>query len=169
MTYIAEVTSTNRLAKKATAVLLGQKRPDGLWIAVPTEEIVIANIRDLNERQLVLVELYGDRTLLSVSHCSDRLIECLLSWSSRLTRFDSDKADLKLMRKSLEYQSTELLRREEDLKRREEFQRIQEKSLEELKLLAEDKFNAVKAQHESLTQAWKHLYYKEEQLLKGSE
>lgn len=164
MTYIAEVTSTNRLAKKAIALLLGKKRPDGLWINVPNEVVTIHGNHSLNDRNLVLLELDSDRSVMVITSASDRLVECLRDWSLRLTRFDSRNADIELSKESLAYQSIKLYEKEEDLKRRDELQRQQEQKLQILQKLTQDKAEAAERQHEALKAAWEHLYYKEEQL-----
>ncbi len=167
MTYLAEVKSVARIGQKAKAQVIGKRRSDGLWIGVRESTVDLPYSRAWYEKQLVLLEINNQGTVEEVIPGSDRLFEALRDWSLRLTRFDSDKADLELMRKSLEYQSNELHRREEDLKRREELMRIQEKSMDVLKQLAQDKLNAAEKQHEALTESWRHLHYKEEQLKKG--
>lgn len=167
MTYIAEVISVNRLVKKATALLLGKKRPDGMWLSVAKEEVVIHGNHALNEKQLILLELDSDRAPMVITSAASRLVECLSDWSLRLTRFDSRSADIELSKESLEYQSAKLYQKEEDLKRRDILQRQQEQKLLSLMEKAQKKVDAAEAQNTALKAAWEHLYYKEQQLKKG--
>ncbi|MGL4618732.1 MAG: hypothetical protein ACRCZS_06685 [Chroococcidiopsis sp.] len=170
MTYIAEITSTNRLSKRAIALLLGKKRPDGMWIGVPKEEVTIHGNHALNECQLILLELDNNKNPTVITTASDRLVECLRDWSLRLTRFDSKNAEIELSKQSLEYQSLKLYQKDVELKRRDELQRQQEQKLLILQRLAQDKTDAAERQHEALKAAWEHLYYKEQQLrLKDNE
>lgn len=168
MTYIAEVTSTNRLTKKATALLLGLKRPDGLWISVKGEEVIL-NGTGLNlfEKQFILLELDSLRLPLVIISAREKLIESLRNWSLKVAQLDSRDAEINLVRSSLEYQSTKLYQREEDLKRRDELQRRQEQQLQILLKLAQDKADAAERQNIALKAAWEHLHYREQQL-KGS-
>lgn len=167
VTFLAEVSQVSRLGQKAKAVLKGVRRSDGLWVSATQKTIDLPYSRTWHEKQLLLLELNKDGLVEEVTCGSDRLFEALQDWTLRLTGFDSDKADIELMRKSLEYQSIELLRRNEEVKRREELIRIQEKALEELKALATDKLDTARKQHQALKGAWEHLNYREQQLREG--
>lgn len=167
MTYLAEVVQAQRLGQKARAKLLGVKRSDGLWIGVKQTTRELPYSKVWNEKQLVLLELDKEGRVEEVIPGSDRLFEVLREWSLRLTRFDSDKADLELKKQSLEYQAAKLFARDQELRKREELQRHQEEKLESILKLAQDKLDAAAKQHEALKGAWEHLNYKEQQLKKG--
>jgi len=165
--YLAEVTSMPRFGGKGKATLLAKKRPDGLWMSIPSSTIVLSPSSELCDRLLILVTLDVNRLPQTLVTASSALADCLRDWSLRLTRFDSQKAELDLIRESLQYQSTKLYQREQDFKRREELQCSQEKKLETLVLKANSKLEAAELQHVALTEAWKHLNFKEEQVKKG--
>ncbi len=169
MTYLAEVVSMPRFGGKGKALLLAKKRPDGLWMIVPEETIVLSPNSELCDRLLILITLDVNRLPQTLVTASSALTDCLRDWSLRLTRFDSQKAEIELIRGSLEYQSTKLYQREQAFKRREELQCSQEKKLEVLVSKASSKLEAAERQHVALTEAWKHLYYKEEQLKKNNQ
>ena len=162
--YIAEIISINRLTNKAKASLLGMKRPDGLWISVPKEEIALTGIREFNDRQLILIQLQSDRTPRMIASANDRLVECLLKWSVTVAALDLTSADISSTKESLEYQAIKFHKRDEELKKREEVMRIQEKKLESLLEKAQIKIDAAEVQITALTKAWKYLHYKEDQL-----
>lgn len=161
--YLAEVSQISRLGQKAKAILKGTKRPDGLWISVQERTIDLPYSRTWQEKQLLLVELDKNGNVDEVTHASDKLFEALRDWNLRLSRYDSEKVELELLQKSLEYQSAKLLEREEELKRREELQRTQEQTLQTLLDKAQEKIDAANKQHDALTQAWEHLRYRKEQ------
>ena len=104
--YIAEIISINRLTNKAKASLLGMKRPDGLWISVPKEEIALTGIREFNDRQLILIQLQSDRTPRTIALANDRLVECLLKWSVKVAALDLSSADISSTKESLEGEPT---------------------------------------------------------------
>lgn len=167
VTFLAEVTQVSRLGQKAKAILKGVRRSDGLWVSATNRTIDLPYNRTWHEKQLLLLELNKDGSVEEVTHASDRLFEALKEWNLRLARFDSDKVELELQKKSLEYQAAKLYAREQELRKAEELQRISEKSLEELKTLADEKLQAANKQHEALKGAWEHLNYREQQLKKG--
>lgn len=163
MTYIAEIIKQRQFNSPAIARLLGQKRIDGLWLLVTPKEIEV-NSRDLHLKQLILLELDNDLTPLTITDSSAALVNCLRDWSLRLTRFNSQNAEIELSKESLEYQAVKFYQREENLKRREEMQRQQEQKLQSLVEKAEKKLAAAEAQNDALKLAWEHLYGKEQQL-----
>lgn len=163
MTYIAEVIKERQFNSRAICRLLGQKRTDGLWLLVLPKDVEVNN-RDLHLKQLILLELDNDLTPLTITDSNAALVNCLRDWSLRLTRFDSQSADIELSKESLEYQALQFHQREEDLKRREGLQRQQEKKLQILVEKAEKKLVAVDRQNDALKLAWEHLHYNEQQL-----
>lgn len=164
VTFLAEVTQVSRLGQKAKAILKGVRRSDGLWVSATPKTIDLPYNRTWHEKQLLLLQINKDGLVEEVIHASDRLFEALKEWNLRLARFDSDKVELELQKKSLEYQAVKLYAREQELRKAEELQRISEKSLEELKALANEKLQAANKQHEALKGAWEHLNYREQQL-----
>lgn len=163
MTYIAEIIKQRQFTSPAIARLLGQKRKDGLWMLVEPKDIVI-NSPNYNLKQLILLELDNDLSPLTIRDANSALINCLRDWSLRLTRFDGQIAEIEVTKESLEYQGIKFRKTEEDLKRREELQRYQEKKLESLLEKAQIKLNAAAAQSDALKLAWEHLYQREQQL-----
>lgn len=163
MTYIAEVIKQRQFNSYAVCRLLAQKRIDGLWTLVQPKDLVV-NSPNLNLKQLILLEVDNDLTPLTITDSSSALVNCLRDWSLRLSRFDSQEAGIELSKESLEYQAVKFYQREENLKRREELQRQQEKKLESLVEKAEKKLAAVAAQNDALKLAWEHLYQREQQL-----
>lgn len=166
--FLAEVLSVGRHGYRGKARLLAQKHRDGLWKGVPAEEIVMPSSKNesLNDRQLVIVELDSDRIPVLVVNASLHLVDCLRDLALRVAMFDRQKAEIALTKESLEYQSAKLHQRDQVLKRAEEVQQTLEKKLSSLLELAQDKINAADRQHVALTEAWKHLQYKEEELKK---
>lgn len=165
--YIAEITKQQQFNSKAIASLLGQKRKDGLWISVSKREIAINN-RDLNLKQLILLELDSDFSPLIIISANEILVDCLRDFTLRITKLDSLSAGIELSKASLEYQALKFFRRDEDLKRRDELLVSQEKKLELLYELAQQKIDAADRQNEALKRAWEHIYYREEELKKTS-
>lgn len=164
MTYIAEVIKVQQFNSKAIARLLGQKRKDGLWMNVVRRDITINN-RDLNLKQLIIIELDSGFNPLTIVSANSALMDCLHEVSRRLTVLDSKEAGIKLFKASLEYQAIKFSKRDEDLKRRDELLVSQEKKLELLYELAQQKIDAAERQNEALKGAWEHLQYKENQLI----
>lgn len=164
MIYLAEILTVTRLTNKAKVLILGVKRPDGLWENATNSEIAIYGVRDLNERQLVIVEMDKEDTLISITGAREQLKKALHAFTVKLVRFDSEKAEISLTKESLEYQSTKLYQRACEMDRRDSVQKQQEKKLDKLIDLANVKIAAADRQHAALTEAWEHLHYKEKQL-----
>lgn len=162
MTYLAEIVQILHFGHKARAKLLGVKRRDGLWISASPTVVELPYSRAWHEQQLILLELDNRGNVEVASSTNERLFKALQEWSVTLTQFDTRKAELDSKHESLKYQSAKLLKREEELKRREELQTITEKQLESLEEKVQEKLVAVNVQHAALTEAWKHVYYKEQ-------
>jgi hypothetical protein len=164
MIFLGEILTVARLPNKAKVLILATKRPDGLWESSSKGESTLYGVRDLNERQLVIVELDKDDNLIEITGAREQLKKALHAFTVKLARFDSEKAEIALIKESLEYQSIKLYQRACEMDRRDEAQKKQEKKLAQLIDLASVKIAAADRQHAALTEAWEHLHYKEEQL-----
>lgn len=164
--YLAEIVKQQQFNSKAIASLLGQKRADGLWVKVARKEVSI-NGRDLNLKQLVLLKLDNKLNLVNLISTNEAIFECLHECNLRLSQFNLIKSDIAETKESLEYQATKLYQRTTEINRLEELQKGQEKRLEKLQKLAKEKLHAAEEQYIKLTEAWNHLYYKQEQLKNG--
>ena len=162
--YLAEVLTVSRLTNKVKVLILGIKRPDGLWASTLESALTLYGVRDLNVAQLVIVEMDKDDNLLSITGARNELKKALSHFTVKLVRFDSDKAEIALTKESLEYQSAELYSRTIAIARRDEAQRQQEKKLALLVELANAKIAAANRQHAALTKAWEDFNEQETRL-----
>lgn len=162
MTYLAEIVQLSHFGQKVRAKLLGVKRTDGLWVMSTQTIVELPYSRAWHEQQLILLELDRRGNVEVAISTNERLNKVLQEWSLKAFEFDSRKADLDEKHESLKYQSAKLLKREEELKRREELQTILEKQLESLKEKVQEKLVAVEIQNAELTKAWNHVYYREQ-------
>lgn len=127
MTYLAEIVQLSHFGQKVRAKLLGVKRSDGLWIMSAQTIVELPYSRAWHEQQLILLELDKRGNVEVANSTNERLFKALQEFTLVLTQFDMRKADLDLKHESLKYQSAKLLKREVELKRREELQTILEK------------------------------------------
>jgi len=167
VTYLAEIVQLSHFGQKVRAKLLGVKRSDGLWIQSAQTIVELPYSRVWHEQQLILLELDKRGNVEVAVSANERLNKALQEWSLKAFQFDTRKGDLDEKHESLKYQSAKLLKREADLKRREELQTILEKQLQSLEEKVQEKLVAVEIQHAALTEAWKHVHYKEQQLNEG--
>jgi hypothetical protein len=156
LTYLAEITKERQLTSKAIVRLLGQKQPNGMWGIVAPREIAINN-RNLNLKQLVLLELEGNVPI-TIIELNQILIQLFIDCSFSLTRFDRKEAEIEVFKKSLELQAIQFHARESELKKLEQLQKLQEQSLKELQLSVKKKADAVDRQYEALRVASEHYY-----------
>jgi len=155
-TYLAQV---DRFRFKGGRLLLvASKRPDGLWLPVPSINAIAIPLpsayANLHEHQLVLLELNLKQEIVSLKAALPELLRCLKDWSLRIAKFDSQSAENELSKAQLSEQGQQFFARNEEMRRRENFLAQREKQAEKLIKVVTENNLALERERAALEEAW---------------
>ena len=130
--YLAQV-DKQRLSRSRLHLVM-KRHSSGTWTSIlPMETIPLpSDYHHLGEGLLVLVDLDEKRGAKNITPALTDLIRILQDMSLRLLRYQKQEEDIKLWRKSLEFQAAQLFARAEDFERREDLLKLRENQVMEL-------------------------------------
>lgn len=140
MIYLAVIERRNRPLQGSAGKLqlLVLRGANGLWvehkraIALPVEK------DRFHEGVLVIVQLGFKDSITSIAPAADEVVRALIGFSEDIFK---QREDTELWNHSIQYQYVELKKREQELDRREDMIKIQEKTMAEIHKIMKEKFD----------------------------